>query len=260
MPETFIHGVQTIEISDGTRPIQTARSSIIGVIGTAPDADGDTFPINKPVLVAGNRHMLKDLGDSGTLPQAARMIFSPASPFVVFVRVQDDTDKDAVISNLVGSLANRTGCHAFLDADARVKVKPRILIAPGFTHTRPTDGIASISVSDAGTGYAADETVTVTIGGDGVAASARAVVSNGGISAIHVENSGQGLYRRDRYGFGPRGGGGVRRGRDGRAWKRRQPRRQGTGRDRPGAAGNGLCGRSEYHQQGGHYPSRGLRY
>lgn len=38
MSETFLHGVEVIEISDGPRPIRTVRSSVIGVIGTAPDS------------------------------------------------------------------------------------------------------------------------------------------------------------------------------------------------------------------------------
>ena len=36
----FLHGVEIIEIDDGTRPIEMARSSVIGLIGTAPDSDG----------------------------------------------------------------------------------------------------------------------------------------------------------------------------------------------------------------------------
>jgi phage tail sheath protein FI len=39
MSEEFLHGVEIVEIDDGTRPIETARSSIIGLIGTAPDSD-----------------------------------------------------------------------------------------------------------------------------------------------------------------------------------------------------------------------------
>ena len=37
MTETFMHGVDVLEIDAGTRPIRTVRSSVIGVVGTAPD-------------------------------------------------------------------------------------------------------------------------------------------------------------------------------------------------------------------------------
>lgn len=36
MSETFLHGVQVLEVEDGARPIRTVRSSVIGVVGTAP--------------------------------------------------------------------------------------------------------------------------------------------------------------------------------------------------------------------------------
>lgn len=49
MPETFLHGVEVVEISDGPRPIRTVRSSVIGVIGTAPDAQQEV----KATLLTG---------------------------------------------------------------------------------------------------------------------------------------------------------------------------------------------------------------
>jgi phage tail sheath protein FI len=39
MVETYLHGIEIIEVADGVRPIQTVRSSVIGVIGTAPNAE-----------------------------------------------------------------------------------------------------------------------------------------------------------------------------------------------------------------------------
>jgi len=41
MAETFLHGVEVLEIDAGPRPIQTVRSSVIGLIGTAPGATPD---------------------------------------------------------------------------------------------------------------------------------------------------------------------------------------------------------------------------
>ncbi|KAF7769996.1 hypothetical protein PCIT_a2930 [Pseudoalteromonas citrea] len=51
----FLHGVEVIEAQSGTRPIKTVKSSVIGLIGTAPFADEDAFPLNTPVLIAGKR-------------------------------------------------------------------------------------------------------------------------------------------------------------------------------------------------------------
>lgn len=35
---TFLHGLELIEVTSGPRPIRTVRSSVIGLVGTAPDA------------------------------------------------------------------------------------------------------------------------------------------------------------------------------------------------------------------------------
>ena len=51
MPTTFLHGVEVLQIDTGVRPIQTVRSSVIGLIGTAPGADATAFPLNTPVMV-----------------------------------------------------------------------------------------------------------------------------------------------------------------------------------------------------------------
>ncbi|TIN17407.1 MAG: phage tail protein, partial [Mesorhizobium sp.] len=51
----FLHGVELIEIDDGPRPIRTVRSSVIFIVGTAPDADPLVYPLLTPVLIAGSR-------------------------------------------------------------------------------------------------------------------------------------------------------------------------------------------------------------
>ena len=60
--EQFLHGVEAIQLNDGIRPIRTVRTSVIGVIGTAPNADASIFPLNTPVLVLGDRTKAAALG------------------------------------------------------------------------------------------------------------------------------------------------------------------------------------------------------
>lgn len=143
MPESFLHGVEVVEITDGIRPVRTARSGVIGLIGTAPDADAAVFPLNTPVLLAGTPRLAADLdtvGDGeGTLKAAVDAIFDQTGASVVVVRVTEGEDLAATQANIVGDAATRTGVHAFLGAEAAVKVTPRILIAPGFTSDRPAD-------------------------------------------------------------------------------------------------------------------------
>lgn len=251
MSEQFLHGVEIVEIDDGARPISTVKSSVIGLIGTAPNSapaataalstgvvasnnaitwtavtpgiaandvtihlkdpkansqalsvavsgsaivvnlatDGsgvitstaaqvlaaiiasapasllvtaantgastgagvvgasvktqalsggadEAFPLNTPVLIAGSRTQAAGLDTvgtkEGTLPDAIDAIFDQAGAMIVVVRVAEGVDAAATKSNIIGS--GTTGVNAFLAAESVVKVKPRILIAPGFSH------------------------------------------------------------------------------------------------------------------------------
>lgn len=133
----FLHGVEVVEIDTGTRPIRTARSSVIGLIGTAPDANAEKWPLNTPVLIAGRRSEAAGLGGTGTLPAAIDDIFDQAGAMVVVVRVEHDEDTSALQSNVIGGIDDDSGAYqglqAFLAAESTVGVAPRILIAPEFS-------------------------------------------------------------------------------------------------------------------------------
>jgi len=58
MVTEFRHGIETIEVDDSIRPLQTGPSNIIGIVGTAPDADPILFPLNTPILLAGDPRKL----------------------------------------------------------------------------------------------------------------------------------------------------------------------------------------------------------
>ncbi|MCJ8273354.1 MAG: phage tail protein, partial [Psychrosphaera sp.] len=148
----FLHGVEVIELDQGTRPIQTVKSSVIGLIGTAPDADAAKFPLNTPVLVAGRRSEAAPLGATGTLPMAIDGIFDQVGAAVIVVRVEEVTgDEAATLTNVVGGVnptsGDYEGMQAFLGAESVLGVSPRILVAPGFTHQRPL-GNANPVVAD----------------------------------------------------------------------------------------------------------------
>jgi hypothetical protein len=138
----FFHGVQVVFIDDGTRSIAVASTSVIGIVGTAPRADVDTFPINKPVVIAGSPAMAAKLltavgASDGTLPAHVNAILEQSKAVIVVVRVEEGETDAETLANVVGGVnANGTyeGVHAFLAAESLAQVKPRILIAPGFTH------------------------------------------------------------------------------------------------------------------------------
>lgn len=141
MPEQFLHGVEVIDIDNGARPIRTVKSSVIGLVGTAPDADATAFPLNTPVLVAGSRLEAAKLDmvgtGNGTLPAAIDSIFDQVGAMVVVIRVDEGVDAAATQSNVIGGVdvntGTYTGIQALLAAESVVKVTPRILITPGFS-------------------------------------------------------------------------------------------------------------------------------
>jgi len=54
MPEQFLHGIEIVEIDTGARPISTVRSSVIGLIGTAPNSREAVHAILTTGTVATN--------------------------------------------------------------------------------------------------------------------------------------------------------------------------------------------------------------
>lgn len=202
MATDFLHGVEVVTVASGPRPIQTIRSAIIGIVGTAPDATAGSFPLNTPVLV-NSRGGFAGIGATGTLPKALAGIFDQYSPFVVVIRVDEGLDANAALANVVGGVdvttGARSGVQALRDAQATVGVTPMLLIAPGFTSDRPT-GVDSIAVTDGGTGYADPPVVTFTGGGadaDKVMPTAHAVLGTGAsagiVTAIAIDTPGSHL-------------------------------------------------------------------
>lgn len=152
MADTYLHGVEVIELDGGSRPISTVASSVIGLVGTAPQG-----PVNTPTLILGSRsEAVKIFGedkDGYTIPAALDAIFDQVGAAVVVVNVADpnnpahineDTNKLdpnlISLSDVVGGVntdGTYKGLQCLLAARTECKVQPRLLIAPGFTHQKP---------------------------------------------------------------------------------------------------------------------------
>jgi phage tail sheath protein FI len=289
----FLHGAEVVEVDDGARPIQTVNTSVIGIVGTAPNADADEFPINTPVLIANSRTKaaLLDPDDSGdgTLPEALDSILDQAGAAVVVIRVETEEDKvksvtitnagsgytsvptvtftggggtgaagtavlgtggaaqtvigvtitnpgsgytsaptvgftggagtgaagTAVLGTAADTLANvlggvdgitgdYEGVHALLGAESVLGVVPKILLAPGFTHTRREQALATIAMTDNGSGYTSAPTVSFT-GGGGTGAAGTAVLGTGAdagkVMSVTITNPGSGYTSAPTVGF-----------------------------------------------------------
>lgn len=243
MSETYLHGVKVIEVDNGVKAITIADTSIIGLVGTAPDAeagtaatltigsstsaltftavatgaegndisiaivnpatasqalsvtldtlkitislatdedsaitstaaeiktalDADTdiaaliattsggsgvvsassekyltggedeaFPLNTPVKVTPNNGLASRAGTAGSIYYALNNIWNQADAVVVVVRVAQTTNdaNAATIAAVAGDLTARTGVYALLKSKSITALKPKILIAPGFT-------------------------------------------------------------------------------------------------------------------------------
>ncbi|WP_105596817.1 phage tail sheath protein [Cronobacter turicensis] len=148
----YHHGVQVVEVNDGTRVISTVSTAIVGMVCTASDADAATFPLNVPVLITSVQSAIAKAGKKGTLAAALQAIADQAKPVTVVVRVAEGTGdgEEALaqtVSNIIGGTDENgqlTGMKALLTAEAVTGVKPRILGAPGFDTLEVAVALASV--------------------------------------------------------------------------------------------------------------------
>ncbi|WP_313473943.1 phage tail sheath protein [Stutzerimonas kunmingensis] len=150
MATDFHHGVRVLELNEGTRPIRTVSTAVVGMVCTASDADAVKFPLNKPVLLTDVLTASGSAGEQGTLARSLDAIADQASPVTVVVRVEEGADEAATTSNIIGGVTANgqyTGMKALLAAEAQLGVKPRILGVPGHDSLAVTTELVSIAQS-----------------------------------------------------------------------------------------------------------------
>ena len=138
MPANFLHGVETIEINDGPRPVRLVKSSVIGLMGTA-----NAGAIEQNILVT----KYADIAQFGTeaagltLVRELKRIFSQ-KPTVVIVRnvynpVTHLTPAGVLPGSIIGGVealtGKRLGLQGFRDCYQEFGFLPKILIAPGWS-------------------------------------------------------------------------------------------------------------------------------
>lgn len=149
MPVTsYHHGVRVVEINEGTRPIRTVSTAVIGLVATADDADVTAFPLNVPVLVTNVQAAIAKAGQTGTLAKALNAISLQTNPVTIVVRVDADEDETIQTANVVGTVTpsgQYTGVKALLAAQTKFGIKPRILGAPGLDTQAVTIELAAVA-------------------------------------------------------------------------------------------------------------------
>ncbi|WP_313364491.1 phage tail sheath protein [Pseudomonas sp.] len=134
MADEYHHGVRVVEINEGTRPIRTVSTAIVGMVCTADDADPVAFPLNTPVLLTSVQSAIAKAGKTGTLAASLQAIADQTQPVTVVVRVAAGETDAETNSNIIGGTDENgkyTGMKALLAAKGRLKVTPRILGVPG---------------------------------------------------------------------------------------------------------------------------------
>jgi len=108
MAANFLHGVETIEIMKGPRPIRQVKTAVVGLIGTAP-----TGALNAPTIVLSARDAAQ-FGDTAvaagfTIPQALDAIFDQGAGTVIVVNVCDPALHRSAVTAEAVTLSPLTG-------------------------------------------------------------------------------------------------------------------------------------------------------
>ncbi|STE53226.1 Phage tail sheath protein [Edwardsiella tarda] len=94
MSESRFHGARVHEKTDLANPYNDIDSSVVGLVAVADDADAETFPLNKPVLLTRIEPLLGKAGKTGSLYKSLKAIADQASTKVIVVRVPAAKSED----------------------------------------------------------------------------------------------------------------------------------------------------------------------
>lgn len=165
MAANFLHGVETIIIEKGPRPITGVKTAVIGLVGTAPiqTVDAANKTINQPVVIRNPVDAAKYFGENTTgytIPAALDAIFDQGNgPICIVVNVFDpathvtDGDPDpskVVASDIIGEVdtdGNRSGLQALIGTYNLFGYVAKMLIAPGYC-TQNAVATEMIAVAD----------------------------------------------------------------------------------------------------------------
>ncbi|WP_047230272.1 phage tail sheath protein [Pseudomonas brassicacearum] len=152
----YLHGVRVIELNDGTRPIRTIPTAVIGMVCTADDADASAFPFDTPVLLTNVQTAIGKAGTKGTLATSLQAIADQTKPYTIVVRVKEGETEAETTTALIGTTTTEgkyTGMKALLAAKARIGMVPRILGVPGLDSLPVATALVTIAQQLRGFAY-----------------------------------------------------------------------------------------------------------
>ena len=145
MPASFLHGVETIEITKGARTISTVKTAVVGIVGTAPieDVEEQYRTVNTPTLILSETEAVRYFGKHKagfTIPQALEAFFDQGAGIAIVINVYDLEKHENVEAVKIGDInggidavtGKRTGLKAFEDCYSLFGYYPKTIIAPVF--------------------------------------------------------------------------------------------------------------------------------
>ena len=126
--------VNTIEPPPSMGPL---AAQIICLVGTAPDRDEATLPLNEPIRLWNYTDAMSKLdtvGDRlGTLPHLARYLMEFVSCPLYVIVVEEGVDDDATEANIIGDVDATTGALTGIKAIKGCPETPTVIGCPGFS-------------------------------------------------------------------------------------------------------------------------------
>ncbi len=148
MPEIaqFVHNGISIETQTAPAPMGPLGKSIIGVVGTAPNAD-ESLIKNTPHRIANLADVAKldILGtEEGTLWRTCSKIFELVSVPIYVIIVEQGVDEATSNNNVIGQIDASTGQRSGIQALADCMEIPTHIGAPGFNAKEVSDALVAV--------------------------------------------------------------------------------------------------------------------
>lgn len=128
----FLHGVETIDVNQGTVTVREVRSGIIGLVGTAPKGDVNKLTI---CLNSTDDAQFGQITANHTIPRALKSLREQQCGMVMVINVGSDT-ANIDVADIIGKTledGSRTGIQLLGDGYGMYGYDAKILIAPYFS-------------------------------------------------------------------------------------------------------------------------------
>ena len=137
MTTNYRHGVFASDKTEPIPRIQVGEAGEVFIVGTAPDADNDKWPLNRPVDITGDISKAETLGVNGTLKPALKALwrqYKRQAGKIAVSRVDEVADPAQQRAAVVGSETAKTGIYSALSVRSLLDFEPDHIVAPGFAN------------------------------------------------------------------------------------------------------------------------------